>query len=302
MQTNVQPEGLLFMPDANGEPILIKPGSLQNSNNAVVIASESLGNGKMRTVAIPLGKGIANAIALVDGFTFRLYVELSGSGINSIPVVITSGDGKVSNFSFKDTANQEIKYYPDGTPNYTVKGVNVDLSSFNGTGKYLRIYTETDSPYDYPILYGNNAQPFNENTVIGIYSTAVLFQVDIQDFGGPLSQATPFNVELVNNTTKTPNIDLYSEYYIKKISTAGAYQTAHWQYWDYINPHWSLDMTNETQNIRFDLYAINYYGNPGYTLIGQGWAYAGSNYQGNNWMGQIQDYNTRYFKIEMNYF
>ena len=88
---------------------------------------------------------------------------------------------------------------------------------------------------------------------------------------------------------------MYSQYYAEFLdSTTGSTVTTHqWQNWNYIYPYWSIDMTNETQGVKFELYHKETN-----QLLGNGYAYPGGNYSGDNYMGQVSNgYGTNNFKI-----
>mgnify|MGYP003597265590 CR=1 FL=1 len=139
----------------------------------------------------------------------------------------------------------------------------------------------------------------SKDTLIGVYNTGAYFQQSKENFGSDLQVGTPFNIEVVNNTTKSPKLKMYGQYYTEFLSSQnGSTITTHqWQNWNYIYPYWSIDMRNETQGIKFEIYHKETN-----QLIGNGYAYPGRNYSGDNWMGQIyQGYSTNNFKIVISY-
>lgn len=75
---------------------------------------------------------------------------------------------------------------------------------------------------------------------------------------------------------------MYSQYYAEFLSsvTGSTITTQQWQDWNYLYPYWSIDMTNETQGIKFELYHKETN-----QLLGNGYAYPGGNYFGDNYMG-----------------
>jgi len=68
--------------------------------------------------------------------------------------------------------------------------------------------------------------------------------------------------------------------------------------WNYFYPYWGADLTNETQTIILELWKADMS-----QLIANTYAYAGNNYQGWNWITQINplSYGTQDYKLIIKY-
>ena len=229
-------------------------------------------------------KQIANALSDITGFAIRKYGYNLGN--ISIPLLING----VEKFNLNDTSNQEVKYYPTSDAPLTIT-CREDFNPTLGTGQYIRVYTQIDNNQTIERLF----KSIPKGTLFGVYNTGAYFQQSKENFGSDLQVGTPFNIEVVNNTTKSPKLKMYGQYYSEFLSSKnGSVITTHqWRNWNYIYPYWSIDMTNETQGIKLELYHKETN-----QLLGNGYAYPGSNYSSDNWMGQIyQGYSTNNFKI-----
>ena len=253
-------------------------------------------------------KQIANAINNITGFGVRLYTRnLDSNNISRVPFKVTSPDLGDEVMIVKDTQNTEVKFFPLGSNPYVIKGEDLDLSSFNGTGKYLRVFTQVDNNSNYHILFGNNSGNTFKDFNFGTYNTAAYFQISVENYGSQLQRATPYNIKIENNITEDFNLKMYAENAIQVLNKPQTqdYQTNHWQNWDYVYPYWSINMQGVSRNIKFELYALDAFGTPGNTqLIGNGYAYSGGDYNGDNWMGEMSPwsrYNTRNYKIVISY-
>lgn len=254
-------------------------------------------------------KQIANALNNITGFAVRLYTyNLDSNNISRVPLKVTSPDLEDEVMIVKDTQNTEVKFFPLGSNPYVIKGGDLDLSSFNGTGKYLRVFTLIDNDNSYQMLFGNNSGNTFKDFNFGTYNTAAFFQISVEDYGSQLQRATPYNIRIENNITEDFNLKMYAENAIQVLNKPQTqdYQTNHWQNWDYVYPYWSINLSGINKNVKFELFALNAYDTPGNTqLIGQGQAYNGGNYSGDNWLNQIAQwngYNTRDYKIVVSYF
>ena len=229
-------------------------------------------------------KQIVNAVSNITGFAIRKY----GYNLDniSVPLLING----VEKFNLNDTGGQEVKYYPTSDAPLTIT-CREDFNPSLNNGEYIRVYTQIDNGPGIDRIF----KSIPKNTLIGVYNTSAYFQQSKENFGSDLQVGTPFNIEVVNNTTKSPTLKMYSQYYVEFLSSQdGSTITTHqWQNWNYIYPYWSIDMRNETQGIKFELYHKETN-----QLIGNDYAYPGGNYSGDNWMGQIyQGYSTNNFKI-----
>lgn len=254
-------------------------------------------------------KQIANAVGNITGFAIRNYsYNMNNNGISRVPFTINSNDYGSEEMIVKDNLSNETKFYPLGSNPYVIKGGDIDLSSFNGTGKYLRIYTQVDNNNNYQMLFGNNSGNIFKDFNFGTYNTAAYFQISVENYDSQLQRATPYNIRIENNITEDFNLKMYAENAIQVLNKPQTqdYQTNHWQNWDYVYPYWSINLSGINKNVKFELFALNAYGTPGNTqLIGQGQAYSGGNYSGDNWLNQIAQwngYNTRDYKIVVSYF
>ena len=233
-------------------------------------------------------KQIANAISNIKGFAIRKYGYNLGN--ISIPLLING----VEKFNLNDTASQEVKYYPNSDAPLTIT-CREDFNPVLNTGEYIRIYTQIDNQGGIDRLF----KSIPAGTLFGTYTTEAYFQQSKENFGNDLQTGTPFHVEVVNNTTKNPKLKMYSQYYTEFLSSqnGSVITTNQWGNWNYIYPYWSIDMTNETQGIKFELYHKETN-----QLLGNGQAYPGGNYSGDYYMGQISNgYSTNNFKIVISY-
>lgn len=253
-------------------------------------------------------KQIANAINNITGFAVRLNTyNLNSNNISRVPFKVTSPDLGDEVISVKDTQGTEVKFFPFGSNPYVIKGGDLDLSSFNGTGKYLRVFTQINNN-NYQLLFGNNSGNTFKDFNFGTYNTGAYFQISVENFGSPLQRATPYNIRIENNITEDFNLKMYAEYAIQVLNKPQTqdYYTNQWQNWDYVYPYWSINLSGINKNVKFELFALNAYGTPGNTqLIGNGYAYSNGNYPGDNWLNQIDQwngYNTRDYKIVVSYF
>lgn len=229
-------------------------------------------------------KQIANAISNITGFAIRKYGYNLGN--ISIPVLINGTE----NFNLNDTASQEVKYYPNSEAPLTIT-CREDFTPTLNTGEYIRVYTQIDNQGSIERLF----KSIPKDTLIGVYNTGAYIQQSKENFGSDLQVGTPFHIEVVNNTTKNPKLKMYSQYYGEFLSSKNGSMitTSQWNNWNYIYPYWSIDMTNETQGVKFELFHKETN-----QLLGNGNAYPGGNYSGDNYMGQIYNgYNTNNFKI-----
>ena len=229
-------------------------------------------------------KQIANAISNITGFAIRKYGYNLGN--ISIPLLINGTE----NFNINDTGNQEVKYYPNSDAPLTIT-CREDFTPVLNTGEYIRIYTQIDNQGSTDKLF----KSIPKDTLIGVYNTGAYIQQSKENFGNDLQVGTPLHIEVVNNTTKNPKLKMYSQYYAEFLSSENGSMitTSQWSNWDYIYPYWSIDMTNETQGVNFELFHKETN-----QLIGNGYAYPGGNYSSDNWMGQIGPYySTNNFKI-----
>ena len=229
-------------------------------------------------------KQIANAISNIQGFAIRKYGYNLGN--ISIPLLINGAE----KFNLNDTGSQEVKYYPTSDAPLTIT-CREDFNPSLNNGEYIRVYTQIDNG---PIV-DRIFKSIPKNTLIGVYNTRAYFQQSKENFGSDLQVGTPFSIEVINYTTKSPTLKMYSQYYAEFLSsiTGSTITTHQWQNWNYIYPYFSIDLRNETQGIKFELYHKETN-----QLIGNGYAYPGNNYSGDNWIGQIyQGYSTNNFKI-----
>lgn len=202
------------------------------------------------------------------------------------PVLINGTE----NFNLNDTLSQEVKYYPNSEAPLTIT-CREDFTPTLNTGEYIRVYTQIDNQGSIERLF----KSIPKDTLIGVYNTGAYFQQSKENFGSDLQVGTPFHIEVVNNTTKNPKLKMYSQYYGEFLSSKNGSMitTSQWDNWNYIYPYWSIDMTNETQGVKFELFHKETN-----QLLGNGNAYPGSNYSGEYYMGQIYNgYNTNNFKI-----
>ena len=253
-------------------------------------------------------KQIANALNNITGFAVRLLTyNLNSNNISRVPLKVTSPDLGDEVMIVKDTQSTEVKFFPLGANPYVIKGGDLDLSSFNGTGKYLRVYAQIDNNNGYDTLFGTGTSNFKDYN-FGTYNTGAYFQMSVENFGSPLQRATPYNIRIENNITEDFNLKMYAENAIQVLNKPQTqdYHTNHWQNWDYVYPYWSINLSGIDKNVKFELFALNAYGTPGNTqLIGNGYAYSNGNYSGDNWLNQIAQwngYNTRDYKIVVSYF
>lgn len=229
-------------------------------------------------------KQIANAISNITGFAIRKYGYNLGN--ISVPLLING----VENFNLNDTPNQEVKYYPNSEAPLTIT-CREDFNPTLGVGQYIRVYTQIDNNQPIDRLF----KSVPKDTLFGVYNTDAYFQASKENFGSDLQPGTPFNIEVKNNTTKSPRLKMYSQYYVEFLSsiTGSTITTQQWLMWDYLYVYWSIDMTNETQGVKFKLYHKETN-----QLLGNGYAYPGGNYSGDNYMGQVGPYySTNNFKI-----
>lgn len=229
-------------------------------------------------------KEIANAISNTDGFAIRKYGYDVGN--IAIPLIINNRE----KFKLNETLGNEIKFYPLADDPYFIK-VSENYNPNLNNGEYIRLYTQIDNNQTFDKLY----KTFTKGDLIGKYTTGCYFQVSKENFGNDLQVGTPFHIEVVNNTTKNPKLKMYSQYYGEFLSSknGSVITTSQWNNWNYIYPYWSIDMSNETQGIKFELFHKETN-----QLLGNGYAYPGGNYSGDYYMGQIYNgYNTNNFKI-----
>lgn len=249
---------------------------LKNLISRIKVGFDSLTNSQ--------AKQIANAITNITGFPIRKYgYDLDNV---SIPLIING----VENYNLNDTESQEVKFYPNSEPPLTIT-CREDFNSTLGVGQYIRVYTQIDNNQNIDRLY----KSIPAGTLFGVYNTGAYFRALKENFGSDLQPGTPFNIEVENNTTKSPRLKMYSEYYAEFLSsvTGSTITTQQWQNWNYLYPYWSIDMTNETQGVKFELYHKETN-----QLLGNGYAYPGGNYSGDNYMGQVDPYySTNNFKI-----
>ena len=233
-------------------------------------------------------KQIANAISNITGFAIRKYGYNLGN--ISVPLLING----VENYNLNDTASQEVKFYPNSEPPLTIT-CREDFNPTLGVGQYIRVYTQIDNNQTIDRLF----KSIPKGTLFGVYNTGAYFQQSKENFGSDLQAGTPFNIEVVNNTTKNPKLKMYSQYYAEFLSsvTGSTITTQQWENWNYLYPYWSIDMTNETQGVKFELFHKETN-----QLLGNGYAYHGGNYSGDNYMGQVSNsYSTNNFKIVISY-
>ena len=253
-------------------------------------------------------KQIANALNNITGFAVRLHTyNLNSNNISRVPLKVTSPDLGDEVMIVKDTQNTEVKSFPLGSNPYVIKGGDLDLSSFDGTGKYLRVYTQIDNNNSYDTLFGTGTSNFKDYN-FGTYNTGAYFQMSVENFGSPLQKTTnPYSVQIENNISEAFKLTMVAQYVTKILDSPSTqtYLTEQWQNWDYVYPYWSINMQGVSRNIKFELYALDAFGTPGNTqLVGNGYAYSGEDYSGNNWMGEMSPwngYNTRNYKIVISY-
>ena len=230
---------------------------------------------------------IANKLANLDGFVIRKYCYNLGSV--KIPLLING----IEEFILNDTLGQEKRYYPEASTPLTFT-VKQDIAPQLNSGQYIRIYTQIDGGVSYDNLY----KSIPKGTKIGgKYNKDCYFQVSLENTG-QLQPATPFNLTVENNTILNPTMLMYSQYYgeVFDSSNGTVLQTKHWMNWDYTYPYYSIDMTNESRGIKFELICLD-----NNQSKGTGWAYSGGNYQGNNWIGQMYSGYGRNYKLVISY-
>lgn len=231
-------------------------------------------------------KQITNAIGNITGFVIRK------SGYNlgdiSVPLLING----VDNFNLNETASQEVKYYPSSEVLPFTVTCSKNFNPTLGPGQYISIQSQVDNQNSITRLFKN----ISAGTLIGVYNNNnMYFQAAKEDFGSDLQLGTPFNIEVENNTSLSPSFIIFAQCYTEFLSsvTGSTITTQQWQTWDYLYPFWSIDMTNETQGIKFELYHKETN-----QLLGNGYAYPGNNYPGDGYMGKVDPiYSTNNFKI-----
>lgn len=237
-------------------------------------------------------KQIANAVSNITGFAIIKYGYNFGT-IPGIPVLINEKE----DFILGDTFSTEVKYYPFIDGPYSLK-VKEDYNPPLLNGEYIRVYRQIDNNSTIETLH----KSFPKDYDFGVYTTGAYFQLSKENFGNDLQQTSPYNLVIENTTNERPNLNLYSRYYSKIVSSeSGSVQATPWTNWDYIYPYWSLDLRGKQQGIKFELYEMSNPDNP--VLYSQQWAYPENNYQGNNWIGQM--YNNggnRNWKLKILYF
>ena len=228
-------------------------------------------------------KQIANALSNITGFAIRKYGYNLGN--ISVPLLING----VEKFNLNDTGSQEVKYYPDSDTPLTIT-CREDFNPPLNTGEYIRIYTQVDDGHSVDRIF----KSIPKDTLIGVYNTAAYFQQSKENFGHDLSFDSPFKIEIVNNSSKNPKLRIYSQYYSEEFaSTNGSLiTTSQWADWNWVYPYFNIDLTNETQGIKFELYHKETN-----TLVGNAWAYPGNKYV-NGYMGGIyHSYPTDNYKL-----
>lgn len=228
-------------------------------------------------------KQITNAVSNITGFAIRKYGYNLGN--ISVPLLING----VEKFNLNDTGNQEVKYYPNSDTPLTIT-CREDFNPPLNTGEYIRIYTRVDNGSSVDRIF----KSIPKDTLIGVYNTGAYFQQSKENFGRDLSFDSPFKIEIVNNSSKNPKLRIYSQYYSEEFaSTNGSLiTTSQWADWNWVYPYFNIDLTNETQGIKFELYHKETN-----TLVGNAWVYPGNKYV-NGYMGSIyHGYPTDNYKL-----
>lgn len=228
-------------------------------------------------------KQIANAISNIQGFAIRKYGYNLGN--ISIPLLINN----VEKFSLNDTGSQEIRFYPE-TEGILSITCGENFTPQLNRGEYIRIYTQIDNNQSYDRIF----KTIPKNTQIGVYTTSADFQCSKENFGRDLDFDSPFKIEIINTSSKNPKLRIYSQYYSEEFaSTNGSLiTTSQWADWNWVYPYFNIDLTNETQGIKFELYHKETN-----TLVGNAWAYPGNKYV-DGYMGSIyHSYPTDNYKL-----
>ncbi len=256
---------------------------LRNLISRIKVGFDSLTNSQT--------KQIANAIGSITGGFIRIYGYNNGNGVPpNVPLLVNGAETII----LKNTNSTELKFYPNSEYPLQIK-TKEDMNLNLPNGKYLRIYTKVDNLYGVDNLFKN----ITKDTLLGNFAVDAYFQVSIENYGNDLVQAQPYNITIENSTTVLPRIRMEAQYAgipDEVVTNGKVINVTPFQNWDHTNPYWGgIDMTNETQGIKLQLYTND----SNNILLGTGYAYAGGNYPNtNNWIGQIQNYyGTRNFKI-----
>lgn len=228
-------------------------------------------------------KQIANAVSNITGFAIRKYGYNLGS--ISVPLLING----VEKFNLNDTGSQEVKYYPNSNAPLTIT-CREDFNPPLNKGEYIRVYTQVDNGPSVDRIF----KSIPKDTLIGVYNTDAYFQQSKENFGSDLDFDSPFKIEIINTSSKNPKLRIYSQYYSEEFaSTNGSLiTTSQWADWNWVYPYFNIDLTNETQGIKFELYHKETN-----TLVGNAWAYPGNKYV-NGYMGSIyHSYPTDNYKL-----
>ena len=246
-------------------------------------------------------KHIYNAINSIIGQYLRYDCYTSYNdvvNINSYDLLL-NGEAK----SFTQTNNQNQWYPVQSTFENGFNLVsNIDLSLLDKPGYYFYINYSDNSGNSGEKIFKTYTRGQQLLNFAGNIRQPYL-SIQIQNFGQDITPVTqPYNIQIENLTSLVPKLNVQSTYFRDTFNGInGNKQESPYSMWDYLYTFFSIDMTNETQGIKFELYEMEY--NPSNPqLKGTGFAYPGSNYQGDYWIGQM--YNNggqKNWKIKISY-
>lgn len=232
---------------------------------------------------------IANSIADITAPKIRLYgYDVVDWGV----LKLIAND--VSDVNLKDTGSSQIPYYLSSDIQLPLEfKCKKDFKPTLITGEYIYI--------SYGDNYNYNGVIFKEILAGEVVASNIresgYLQMQRINLGSDLVKASPYNFEFDNQTNEDISFFLSVQYGGKLVDGASE-SIQPYTNWDYVNPYWTTDLRNSSQNIILELWKADMS-----QLVYTQYGYAGNNYQGGNYMGQatFSNYNTRDYKVIVKY-
>lgn len=235
---------------------------------------------------------IANAISQISAPSIRLYGS-SNIGSWKMPIIINNSE----KLNIVNTNDQEKPFFIAAEYPLVIKTSETFSPTLaNGEYIYLNVGDNFGGAQN---LYKN----IPKDTVLGMLNQNGYVQLQKQNFGSDLQQAPIINFEFDNQTNSRFRFRMESQYATKNFEdilpkTTREEQLTPYMNWNYFYPWWGADLRGESQTIILELWKADMS-----QLIANTYAYAGNNYQGWNWITQINppSYNTQDYKLIAKY-
>lgn len=235
---------------------------------------------------------IANAISQITAPSVKLY-GASQIGNWKLPVILNNSE----KLNLINTNGREKSFFINSEYPLTIKAAELFSPTLaNGEYIYLNI---GDNFGGSQTLY----KSIPKDTILGILNQDGDIRVEKQSLGYDLQQAPTVNFEFDNQTNSRFRFRMESQYSTKNFedilpNTTREEQLTPYMYWNYFRPWWGADLRGESQVIILELWKADMS-----QLIANTYAYGGGDYQGWNWIAQIDpsSYNTQDYKLIAKY-